>query len=101
MKVRLLRGAVAAAVAALAARAAANWIERRPDPVPYERLRREPEGDGLVLFATWAGRVYDGAPHNRLQIALLRWASSGGWPAPARAESFSEPPSAANAPHPR
>jgi pimeloyl-ACP methyl ester carboxylesterase len=35
---------------------------------------------GLVLFATWAGRIYDGAPQNRLQIPLLesglveRWA---------------------------
>lgn len=27
---------------------------------------------GLVLFATWAGRVLDGAPHNRLQIPLLQ-----------------------------
>ncbi len=27
---------------------------------------------GLVLFATWAGRVLDGAPQNRLQIPLLR-----------------------------
>jgi non-heme chloroperoxidase len=27
---------------------------------------------GLVLFATWAGRIYDGAPQNRLQIPLLR-----------------------------
>jgi pimeloyl-ACP methyl ester carboxylesterase len=187
MKVRLLWGAAAAAVAAIAARAAASWIERQPDPVPYERLRREPEGQevfllrpdgtvlrtivagegppvvlahgygasllewnlvqatlvasghrvivfdqrghgsstlgadgigsgpmaqdyvavlehfdvrdavlvghsmggflalravldhpavarrlrGLVLFATWAGRIYDGAPHNRLQIPLL------------------------------
>ncbi len=26
---------------------------------------------GLVLFATWAGRVLDGAPQNRLQIPLL------------------------------
>ncbi|MEV8597827.1 alpha/beta fold hydrolase [Streptomyces sp. NPDC052012] len=26
---------------------------------------------GLVLFATWAGRIYEGAPHNRLQIPLL------------------------------
>jgi pimeloyl-ACP methyl ester carboxylesterase len=25
-----------------------------------------------VLFATWAGRIYDGAPHNRLQIPLLQ-----------------------------
>ncbi|MFE5754589.1 alpha/beta fold hydrolase [Streptomyces massasporeus] len=187
MKVRLLWGAAAGAVAAIAARAAAGWIERQPDPVPYERLRREPEGEeaflprpdgtvlriivagegptvvlahgygasllewnlvqatlvagghrvivfdqrghggstlgadgigsgpmaqdyvavlehfdvrdavlvghsmggflalravldhpavarrlrGLVLFATWAGRIYDGAPHNRLQIPLL------------------------------
>jgi non-heme chloroperoxidase len=27
---------------------------------------------GLVLFATWAGRILDGAPHNRLQIPLLQ-----------------------------
>jgi non-heme chloroperoxidase len=27
---------------------------------------------GLVLFATWAGRVYDGAPQNRLQIPLMK-----------------------------
>jgi non-heme chloroperoxidase len=27
---------------------------------------------GLVLFATWAGRVLDGAPQNRLQIPLLQ-----------------------------
>ena len=26
---------------------------------------------GLVLFATWAGRILDGAPQNRLQIPLL------------------------------
>lgn len=26
---------------------------------------------GLVLFATWAGRVLDGAPQNKLQIPLL------------------------------
>jgi non-heme chloroperoxidase len=26
---------------------------------------------GLVLFATWAGRVLDGAPQNRLQIPLM------------------------------
>lgn len=26
---------------------------------------------GLVLFATWAGRVMDGAPQNKLQIPLL------------------------------
>ena len=31
-----------------------------------ERLR------GLVLFATWAGRILDGAPQNRLQIPLLQ-----------------------------
>jgi non-heme chloroperoxidase len=36
-----------------------------PDLAP--RLR------GLVLFATWAGRVLDGAPQNRLQIPLLRY----------------------------
>jgi len=28
---------------------------------------------GLVLFATWAGRVLDGAPQNRLQIPLLQY----------------------------
>jgi len=28
---------------------------------------------GLVLFATWAGRILDGAPQNRLQIPLLRY----------------------------
>jgi non-heme chloroperoxidase len=27
---------------------------------------------GLVLFATWAGRILDGAPQNRLQIPLLQ-----------------------------
>jgi pimeloyl-ACP methyl ester carboxylesterase len=27
---------------------------------------------GLVLFATWAGRIHQGAPQNRLQIPLLR-----------------------------
>ncbi|MGX6745409.1 alpha/beta fold hydrolase [Streptomyces xantholiticus] len=27
---------------------------------------------GLVLAATWAGRIYQGAPQNRLQIPLLR-----------------------------
>ncbi|MFE9775749.1 alpha/beta fold hydrolase [Streptomyces sp. NPDC005931] len=27
---------------------------------------------GLVLVATWAGRIYDGAPQNRLQIPLIR-----------------------------
>lgn len=26
---------------------------------------------GLVLFATWAGRIHDGAPQNRLQIPLM------------------------------
>jgi pimeloyl-ACP methyl ester carboxylesterase len=34
-------------------------------PDVAERLR------GLVLFATWAGRILDGAPQNRLQIPLL------------------------------
>ncbi|MEU0250465.1 alpha/beta fold hydrolase [Streptomyces sp. NPDC006235] len=188
MKMRLVRDGAAAALAVIAAaRLTADWIERRPDPVPYEWLRREPEGEevflsrpdgtvlrtivagdgptvvlahgygvsllewnlvqaslvagghrvivfdqrghggstfgadgigsgpmaqdylallehfdvrdavlvghsmggflalravldhpgvarrlrGLVLFATWAGRIYDGAPHNRLQIPLL------------------------------
>lgn len=28
---------------------------------------------GLVLFATWAGRILDGAPQNRLQIPLLQY----------------------------
>ncbi|OBI70508.1 alpha/beta fold hydrolase [Mycobacterium sp. E796] len=28
---------------------------------------------GLVLFATWAGRILDGAPQNRLQIPLLEY----------------------------
>lgn len=37
----------------------------RPDLV--SRLR------GVVLFATWAGRVLDGAPQNKLQIPLLEW----------------------------
>ncbi|MGP3949903.1 alpha/beta fold hydrolase [Streptomyces sp. 7N604] len=185
---RLVWGATAAVVGAIAARAAAARIERHPDPIPYARLRREPEGEevflsrpdgtvlraivagegppvvlahgygasllewnlvqdalvarghrviafdqrgherstlgsdgagsgpmaqdyvavlehfdvrggvlvghsmggflairalldhpgaasrlrGLVLFATWAGRIYDGAPHNRLQIPLLK-----------------------------
>ncbi len=27
---------------------------------------------GLVLFATWAGRIHDGAPQNRLQIPLMK-----------------------------
>ena len=27
----------------------------------------------LVLFATWAGRILDGAPQNRLQIPLLEY----------------------------
>ncbi|MGW0703078.1 alpha/beta fold hydrolase [Streptomyces sp. NPDC002867] len=42
--------------------------------------RLAPRLRGLVLFATWAGRIYDGAPQNRLQIPLLesglvqRWA---------------------------
>ncbi|MFC3385399.1 alpha/beta fold hydrolase [Couchioplanes azureus] len=35
-------------------------------PELADRLR------GLVLFATWAGRILDGAPQNRLQIPLLR-----------------------------
>jgi pimeloyl-ACP methyl ester carboxylesterase len=35
-------------------------------PELAQRLR------GLVLFATWAGRVLDGAPQNRLQIPLLQ-----------------------------
>lgn len=34
-------------------------------PDVAQRLR------GLVLFATWAGRILDGAPQNRLQIPLL------------------------------
>ncbi|MFD5744537.1 alpha/beta fold hydrolase [Streptomyces massasporeus] len=34
-------------------------------PAVARRLR------GLALFATWAGRSYDGAQHNRLQIPLL------------------------------
>jgi non-heme chloroperoxidase len=33
----------------------------------------EPQLRGLVLFATWAGRVLDGAPQNRLQIPLLQY----------------------------
>ena len=28
---------------------------------------------GLVLLATWAGRVLDGAPQNKVQIPLLEW----------------------------
>jgi non-heme chloroperoxidase len=28
---------------------------------------------GLVLFATWAGRILEGAPQNRLQIPLLEY----------------------------
>jgi non-heme chloroperoxidase len=36
-------------------------------PELAERLR------GLVLFATWAGRVLDGAPQNRLQIPLMEY----------------------------
>lgn len=36
-----------------------------PDVAP--RLR------GLVLFATWAGRILDGAPQNRLQIPLMEY----------------------------
>ena len=35
-------------------------------PDVAQRLR------GLVLFATWAGRVLDGAPQNRLQIPLMQ-----------------------------
>ncbi len=35
-------------------------------PELAQRLR------GLVLFATWAGRILDGAPQNRLQIPLLQ-----------------------------
>jgi non-heme chloroperoxidase len=35
-------------------------------PELAQRLR------GLVLFATWAGRVFDGAPQNRLQIPLMK-----------------------------
>jgi pimeloyl-ACP methyl ester carboxylesterase len=35
-----------------------------PDLAP--RLR------GLVLFATWAGRVLDGAPQNRVQVPLMQ-----------------------------
>jgi non-heme chloroperoxidase len=36
-------------------------------PEMAQRLR------GLVLFATWAGRILDGAPQNRLQIPLLEY----------------------------
>ncbi len=35
-------------------------------PELAQRLR------GLVLFATWAGRVLDGAPQNRVQIPLMQ-----------------------------
>ncbi|GAB2745877.1 alpha/beta fold hydrolase [Streptomyces bullii] len=68
MKMRLVWGGAAAALAVMAAaRATAGWIERLPDPVPYERLRREPEGeevflsrpDGTVLRTIVAG---DGPP---------------------------------------
>ncbi|OBK49590.1 alpha/beta fold hydrolase [Mycobacterium kubicae] len=37
------------------------------DPNLAERLR------GLVLFATWAGRILENAPQNRLQIPLLQF----------------------------
>ncbi|MFD9934052.1 alpha/beta fold hydrolase [Streptomyces massasporeus] len=46
-------------------------------PAVARRLR------GLVLFATWAGRIYDGAPHNRLQIPLLEMGILQ-WPARTR-----------------
>lgn len=36
-------------------------------PELAQRLR------GVVLFATWAGRVLDGAPQNRLQIPLMEY----------------------------
>ena len=36
-------------------------------PEMAQRLR------GFVLFATWAGRILDGAPQNRLQIPLLEY----------------------------
>ena len=36
-----------------------------PDLAP--RLR------GLVLFATWAGRIFDGAPQNRVQVPLMEY----------------------------
>jgi non-heme chloroperoxidase len=63
---------------------------------------------GVVLFATWAGRVLDGAPQNRLQIPLtesgvLRWllrsdtvaalfmaAQCGRRPSPAMVSVFSD-----------
>ncbi|MEV0981159.1 alpha/beta fold hydrolase [Streptomyces sp. NPDC049915] len=81
MKMRLVWGAAAAAAAAIAARAAAGRIERRPDPVPYERLRREPEGeevllsrpDGTVLRTLVAG---DGPPvvlAHGYGVSLLEW----------------------------
>ncbi|MFI7413943.1 alpha/beta fold hydrolase [Streptomyces sp. NPDC049627] len=81
MKVGLLWGAAAAAVAAVGARAAADWIERQPDPVPYERLRREPEGeevfiscpDGTVLRAIVAGEGPTVVLAHGYGVSLLEW----------------------------
>ena len=37
---------------------------------------------GLVLCASWAGRILDGAPQNWLQIPLLQAASCNSWCVP-------------------
>ncbi|MFD8233003.1 alpha/beta fold hydrolase [Streptomyces sp. NPDC059696] len=81
MKARLLWGAAAGAVAAISARAAASWIERQPDPVPYERLRREPEGeeaflprpDGTVLRTIVAGEGPPVVLAHGYGASLLEW----------------------------
>ncbi|WP_461086903.1 alpha/beta fold hydrolase, partial [Streptomyces deserti] len=82
MQMRLVWSGAAAALGAIAAaRVTAGWIERRPDPVPYELLRREPEGeevflsrpDGTLLRAIVAG---DGPPvvlAHGYGVSLLEW----------------------------
>ncbi|MGW1957634.1 alpha/beta fold hydrolase [Streptomyces sp. NPDC001920] len=81
MKSRLVWGAAGAAVAALAARAVADGIERQPDPVPRDVLRREPEGDevflsrpdGTVLRAVVAGEGPPVVLAHGYGVSLLEW----------------------------
>jgi pimeloyl-ACP methyl ester carboxylesterase len=81
VKPGLVWGAAGAAVAAIAARAVAAGIERQPDPVPHERLRREPEGeevflsrpDGTVLRAVVAGEGPPVVLAHGYGVSLLEW----------------------------
>ncbi|MFF7976188.1 alpha/beta fold hydrolase [Streptomyces sp. NPDC007905] len=81
MKWRIACGAAAVGLAVVAARAAAAGVERRPDPVPYERLRREPEGegvflrrpDGTVLRAVVAGEGPPVVLAHGYGVSLLEW----------------------------